>query len=83
MSNLVVDTVVGLQIARARGLDAVIGRTEVSRDRFVVVILAIAIILAAGIAVAWWAACQSKGLYPALDMPSWNAGGTWKAYCKK
>lgn len=68
----------------ARSPRAVAEQFGLRQDRVVVLILiAIALIIAAGLAVAWWAACQNKGMYPALDMPSWNAGGTWKAYCKK
>lgn len=53
-------------------------------DRWVqLVIIALALVLAVGLMVAWWITCQNKGLYPALDMPSWNAGGRWKAYCAR
>jgi hypothetical protein len=56
--------------------------SAVRRDRWVVlVVIAIAVVIAAGLLVAWWAACQSRGLYPALDMPSWQDGGTWKVCC--
>lgn len=49
----------------------------------ILIIIGIALVLAVGLAVAWWITCQNKGgLYPALDMPSWNSGGTWKAYCR-
>lgn len=53
-------------------------------DRAVwIILIAIAIILAVGLAVAWWLACQAQGGYPALDMPGWSSGGTWKAYCAR
>lgn len=59
-----------------------LGRVRV--DRWVwIVAIAIALILAVGLAVAWWITCQNQGGFPALDMPSWDAGGTWKAYCAK
>ena len=57
---------------------------RVNADRWVfLVVIAIALVLAVGLAVAWWSVCQAQGGYPALDMPSFNAGGTWKAYCAK
>jgi hypothetical protein len=56
---------------------------DVRKDRWVVlVVIAIALVLAVGLAVAWFITCQNRGMYPALDMPSFNKGGTWKAYCK-
>jgi len=56
---------------------------HIRRDSWVqLVVIGLALILAVGLAVAWWITCQRKGMYPALDMPSWNSGGTWKAYCK-
>ncbi len=58
--------------------------SAVRADRWVVlVVIAIALVIAVGLAVAWWITCQNKGMYPALDMPSFNQGGTWKAYCSK
>jgi hypothetical protein len=42
----------------------------------------LALIVVFGVFTAWWIACQQKGMYPALDFPSWNSGGTFKAYCK-
>ncbi len=59
-----------------------LGRVRVDRWVFLVVI-AIAIVIVAGLAVAWWAACQGQGAYPAVDMPSFSTGGTWKVYCAK
>lgn len=57
---------------------------ESRRDRWaVLVVISIALVLAVGLGVAWWITCQSKGMYPALDMPSFKDGGTWKAYCKR
>jgi len=80
--------------AYVRGTDAVRSLAERSAalstgstvrvDRWVIiVVIAVAVVLAIGLATAWWIACQNKGMYPALDMPNWNSGGTWKAYCKK
>ncbi|HKU10093.1 hypothetical protein [Sinomonas sp.] len=52
-------------------------------DRWAVFILVpLALIVVFGVFTAWWIACQQKGMYPALDFPSWNTGGTFKAYCK-
>lgn len=47
------------------------------------VLIAIALLLAVGLITAWWITCQNKGMYPAMDMPSFSAGGTWKVYCRK
>lgn len=52
------------------------------QDRAVVlIVVALALIAAVGLAVAWWIACGNQGGYPAFDMPSWQSGGTWKFYC--
>ncbi|WP_194948749.1 hypothetical protein [Actinomyces trachealis] len=48
----------------------------------VLIVIGIAVILALGLTVAWWVSCRNIGMYPALDMPSWQSGGTWKAYCR-
>ncbi len=54
----------------------------VRTDRWIfLVVIALAFILAVGFLAAWWMTCQSRGMYPALDMPSWQNGGTWKMYC--
>lgn len=53
------------------------------RDRWVVaVFISVALVVAVGLAVAWWITCQNKGMYPAVDMPAFSQGGTWKAYCR-
>ncbi|KGJ81780.1 hypothetical protein GY21_01520 [Cryobacterium roopkundense] len=64
--------------------NSMIRLSAVRTDRWVVlVIIALALIVAFGLLTAWWIVCQSKGMYPALDMPSWANGGTWKAYCRR
>lgn len=56
---------------------------DIREDNWVAVaIIAVAVVIALGIGVAWWHACRRMGMYPALDMPSINQGGTWKVYCK-
>lgn len=53
-------------------------------DRFVwIIVIAIAVVIALGLLTAWFVYCQSRGGWPALDMPSWSSGGTWKVYCAK
>lgn len=53
-------------------------------DRWVqLVIIALALILAVGLAIAWWITCQKKRLLPAVKTPAWKSGGTWKVYCAK
>lgn len=57
--------------------------STIRRDPWVVlVVVAVAVILAVGLVAAWWMACQSRGMYPAFDMPNWQNGGTWKIYCR-
>jgi hypothetical protein len=52
-------------------------------DRWAVFVLVpLALIVVFGVFTAWWIVCQQKGMCPALDFPSWNTGGTFKAYCK-
>jgi hypothetical protein len=52
-------------------------------DKWVVfVVVALALIVVFGVMTAWWITCRNMGLYPALDFPSFNTGGTFKAYCK-
>jgi heme A synthase len=54
------------------------------QDRFVwIIVIAIAVVIALGLLTAWFVYCQSRGGWPALDMPSWSSGGTWKVYCAK
>lgn len=47
------------------------------------VLIPIAMVIAMGLLTAWFIYCQTQGGWPALDMPSWNSGGTWKAYCRR
>lgn len=56
---------------------------NVAHAAVVLVVIALALVLALGLATAWWVTCQRKGMYPALDMPSFKSGGTWKAYCAR
>jgi hypothetical protein len=57
--------------------------STVRRDPWVtVVLIALALVVAVGLIAAWWIVCQNKGMYPALDMPSFSQGGTWKVYCR-
>ncbi len=49
----------------------------------VLIAIPIAVILALGLATAWFMYCQRRGMWPALDMPNWREGGTIKAYCKR
>jgi hypothetical protein len=52
-------------------------------DRWAVfVVVPLALIVVFGVLTAWWIVCQQKGMYPAFDFPSFNSGGTFKAYCK-
>jgi len=57
---------------------------SVRQDRYVwLIVIAIAVIIALGLATAWFVYCQAQGGWPAMDQPSWVNGGTWKAYCRK
>lgn len=47
------------------------------------IVIPIAVVIALGLITAWFIYCQRKGMWPAMDMPSWNSGGTWKLYCKR
>ncbi len=54
----------------------------VRRDSHVwLIVIAIAIVIAMGLMTAWFVYCRYQGGWPALDMPSWASGGTWKVYC--
>lgn len=84
MSNLTLASLASSPTLITQSPRAIAEHFGLRQDRVVVlIIIALALIVAVGVAAAWWVACQNKGMYPALDMPSWNAGGTWKAYCKK
>lgn len=47
------------------------------------ILIPIAVVIALGLLTAWFIYCQSRGGWPAMDMPSFSAGGTWKVYCAK
>jgi hypothetical protein len=84
MSNLVLRGAIHSQAAFVDGVNLTHRMLVLKQDRVVVLVfIAIALIVALGVVTAWWITCQNKGMYPALDMPSFSAGGTWKAYCKK
>ncbi|MBT1546749.1 MULTISPECIES: hypothetical protein [Curtobacterium] len=84
MSNLVLNGALYSQSAITDGVESMRDRLALKQDRVVVLVLiAIALLLAVGLITAWWITCQNKGMYPAMDMPSFSAGGTWKVYCRK
>ncbi len=47
------------------------------------ILIPIAAVVAMGLLTAWFVYCQMQGAWPALDMPSWTSGGTWKVYCAR
>ncbi|MEX5305255.1 hypothetical protein RF644_05800 [Kocuria sp. CPCC 205258] len=47
------------------------------------IVIPIAVVIALGLITAWFIYCQRRGMWPAMDMPSWSSGGTWKLYCKR
>lgn len=53
------------------------------RDRvvWVIVVIALAIIAAVGLAVAWWLACRAIGKYPVISVPAWGSAGSYRAWC--
>ncbi|GAA1089246.1 hypothetical protein GCM10009605_28920 [Nocardiopsis composta] len=65
----------------------VLQNTRANDAPVVVVILAaaafLAVVASIGFAAAWAYFCAQKGLYPALDQPPIDQGGTWKLYCRK
>ncbi|MBT1607856.1 hypothetical protein [Curtobacterium flaccumfaciens] len=84
MSNLVLNGALYSQSAITDRVESMRDRLALKQDRVVVLVLiAIALLLAVGLITAWWITCQNKGMYPAMDMPSFSAGGTWKVYCRK
>ncbi|WP_395821164.1 hypothetical protein [Curtobacterium flaccumfaciens] len=84
MSNLVLNGALYSQSAITDGVESMRDRLALKQNRVVVLVLiAIALLLAVGLITAWWITCQNKGMYPAMDMPSFSAGGTWKVYCRK
>jgi hypothetical protein len=50
---------------------------------WVLILIPIAAILFMGLIGAWFWYCQQRGMWPAMDMPSWQSGGTWKLYCRR
>lgn len=84
MSNLVLNGALYSQSAITDRVESMRDQLALKQDRVVVLVLiAIALLLAVGLITAWWITCQNKGMYPAMDMPSFSAGGTWKVYCRK
>lgn len=84
MSNLVLNGALYSQSVITDSVGSMRQRLALKQDRVVVLVLiAIALLLALGLITAWWVTCQNKGMYPAMDMPSFSAGGTWKVYCRK
>lgn len=73
--------------AASRAAQRVARRSEspgTRQDRFVwLIVIAVAVVIVLGLVTAWFIYCQSRGGWPALDMPSWSSGGTWKVYCAK
>lgn len=83
-----IDSSVGVQAAHLSGVAlsgwCVRHFQSVRQDRLVwLIVVAIAVVIALGLATAWFVYCQAQGGWPALDMPSFSAGGTWKLYCAK
>ncbi len=46
------------------------------------IVIPIVAVIAMGFVAAWFWYCQQRGAWPAVDMPSWESGGTWKLYCR-
>ena len=68
--------------AVAAGEERIRGLLLVRRDSYAwLIVIAIAVVLAMGLMTAWFIYCRYQGGWPALDMPSWASGGTWKVYC--
>lgn len=68
--------------AVAAGEERIRGLLVVRRDSYVwLIVIAIAVVIALGLMAAWFIYCRNQGGWPALDMPSWSSGGTWKVYC--
>jgi hypothetical protein len=67
-------------LMRQQAVDA-IGRRQNDAVWFLVII-PIAAIIFMGFVAAWFWYCQQRGAWPAMDMPSWESGGTWKLYCR-
>jgi heme A synthase len=66
------------RVERARDADA----SRVDQAAWLILI-PIAIVIALGLMTAWFLYCQQRGAWPAMDMPSFSEGGTWKVYCAK
>lgn len=62
--------------------DQLLRVSEMRKDSAaVLIVIGLALVAAMGLAAAWYISCRNQGMYPALDMPSFQEGGTWKAYC--
>lgn len=59
------------------------GPAREDRAVVVLIVIAVAVVLVMGLVAAWFMYCQSRGMWPAMDMPSFSSGGTWKVYCKR
>ncbi|WP_295013652.1 hypothetical protein [uncultured Microbacterium sp.] len=72
----------GIAGAMEAGEERIRRLLSVRRDSFVwIIVIAIAVVIALGLMAAWFIYCRNQGGWPALDMPSWSSGGTWKVYC--
>lgn len=83
-----IDASVEVQTALLHGFAAADSRARrflaVRQDRLVwLIVIAIAVVIALGLMTAWFIYCRSQGAWPALNMPSFSSGGTWKVYCAK
>jgi hypothetical protein len=58
-------------------------RARTNRVAPLLILIPIAVVLALGLLTAWFVYCRRHGMYPALDMPSFRSGGTWKVYCAR
>jgi len=61
----------------------VTARAREDRAAVVLIVVAVAVVLIMGLAAAWFMYCQARGMWPAVDMPSFSSGGTWKLYCSR
>ncbi|WP_292714742.1 hypothetical protein [Microbacterium sp. 13-71-7] len=71
-----------LASAIERGRERIGASLTVRQDGFWwIIVIAIAVVIALGLFTAWFIYCRSQGGWPAVDMPAWQKGGTWKMYC--